>query len=47
MEGKAHTACAEGFEGEWNRFIILLWVKYFKLPSLFSEEIQVKQCENV
>jgi hypothetical protein len=47
MEGKAHTACAEGFEGEWNRFIILLWVKYFELPSLFSEEIQVKQCENV
>jgi hypothetical protein len=32
MEGRAHTACAEGLEAEWNKFIILLWLKYFKLP---------------
>jgi len=31
-EGTAYTACAEGFEGEWDKFIILLWLKYFKLP---------------
>ena len=46
-EGKAHTACAEGFEGEWNKLIILLWFKYFKLLSLFSEEMRVKECENI
>jgi hypothetical protein len=47
MEGKAHRACAEGCEGEWNKFIILLWSKYSKLPSLFAEEMPVKQCENI
>jgi hypothetical protein len=47
IEGKAHRACAEGFEGEWNKMIILLWFKYFKLPPLFSEAMRVKQCENV
>ena len=47
MEGKAHTACAEGYEGEWKKFIMLLWFQYFKQPSLFSEDMRVKQCENI
>jgi hypothetical protein len=44
MEGKAHTACAEGFEGERDKFSILLWFECFKVPS---EEMRVKQCENI
>ena len=47
MEGKAHKKYAEGFEGEWDKFRILFWFDYFKLPSLFSEEMQVKQCGNI
>jgi hypothetical protein len=39
MEWEAHPACSEGFEREWNKFIILLW---FKLLSLFSEEMLSK-----
>jgi hypothetical protein len=47
MGGKAHTACPEGFDGEWNKLIIVLWFKYFKLPSLFAEGMRVKECENI